>query len=320
MSVKLEQMEFAVAIKSGADGEPPKEFRLLAKGINPTLKGDILFDDQAAKLVPAAYAEHGVGLFFDYEHKSVRETLAVDGGKAAGWFKPDVREGELWATEIDWTPAGDSAIRNKEYRYFSPVILRDLKNGRAHKLVNVALTNLPAMKNLRALVASELPITPEKTMEPSETEVALFAALQTDSLSKALGVIAALREEAGKVTTLSVRVAELEKQIATRDVDKLLLDAKEAGKVSEAELPKLREQGVKDVEWLSGYLAVKTPAPAATPEHKEPNGEPSGGDKLTKLELRAIELSGVTTEEFLKEKTRLAALDARDRQRAQEAY
>lgn len=305
----LTQVALLLAISTD---EPPSEFRIFAKGENKTTKGTVVFDAQSAKLVPAAYAEHGVELFIDYEHKSILSTPAVDGGKAAGWFKPEVRDGELWASDVKWTPAAETAIRSKEYRYFSPVVLHDAK-GRVHKLVNVALTNLPATKNLRALVASDAPNQGHKTMD--EELALLFTALQVDSSSKALGVITALREEADKVKTLSARVAELELQIASRDVEMLLLDAKEAGKVSEAELPKLREMGVKDVAWLSGYLAIKSPAPAATPEHKEPL-EQAGNTKLSALELKAIELAGIPAADFLKERERLALLDAKERQLA----
>src|SRR5688572_17610368 len=107
--------------------EPPTEFRILSKGENSSLKGPVVFDDQSAKLVPAAFANHGTDLFIDYEHKSVLPTPAVDGGKAAAWFKPEVRNGELWASEVKWTPTAEDAIRNREYRYFSPFVLHDAK-------------------------------------------------------------------------------------------------------------------------------------------------------------------------------------------------
>lgn len=307
----------------GDSPEPPTEFRILGKGANRTTKGTVLFDDVAAKSVLELYSEHGADLMIDYEHKSILTAGApVDGGKAAGWFKPAVRNGELWATDVQWTDGAKAALKAREYRYFSPAILHDAK-GVARKLVNVALTNLPATKQLRALVASD--VTPSNkegnNMEPTEAELALFSALGDPklSLAAALGAITALKEDAAKVKTLSDENAALRLEISTTKVDKLLAAGKDAGKVSEAELPKLREQGIKDPAWLEGYLSVKAPAPVAKPEHKEPKEVPAGGDgKLSATEQKVIRLYGCTPEEFIKERDRLATLDARDKAQNEE--
>lgn len=306
-----------------ADGAaPPTEFRILAKGRNETSKGVLVFDDVAAEAVMAAFKAHGSELMIDYEHKSILTAGApVDGGKAAAWFKPAVRNGELWATEVQWTDAGKAALLAREYRYFSPAVLHDAK-GVVRKLVNVALTNLPATKQLRALVASD--VAPSNTkgnnMDPTEAELALFSALGDPklSLAAALGRIQALTEEAAKVKTLSDENIALKLEISTTKVDKLLAAAKDAGKVSEAELPKLREQGIKDTAWLEGYLSIKTPAKVAEPEHKEPKEGELDDNKLTATEAKFCRIYGLTAEDFLKEKQRLATLDARDKSLTEE--
>lgn len=301
----------------GDSPEPPTEFRILGKGANKTSKGTVVFDDTASKLVLSAFADHGADLMVDYEHKSILKLGApVDGGKAAGWFKPAVKNGELWATDVQWTDAAKAALKAREYRYFSPALLHDA-SGRVHKLVNVALTNLPATKGLRALVADETPSTKERnpTMEPTETELALFAALnESKSLSAALGVITALKEEAAKVVALSAANKKLETELNTLKVTALLNAAKDEGRVSEAEMPKLLEQGIKDVAWLEGYLPTKTASPVAKPEHKEPKGG-AGDGKLTATEQKFCRLYGITPEDFTKEKLRLAELDAADEAR-----
>jgi phage I-like protein len=303
----------------GDSPEPPTSFRILKAGANVTNKGTVVFDAEAAKLVAAAHAEHGADLFVDYEHKSIlKQGAPVDGGKAAAWFKPVVRNGELWAEDVSWTDAAKAALKAREYRYFSPAVLHDSR-GRVHKLVNVALTNLPATKQIRALVADETPSQHKgnPTMDPTETELALFTALGDPklSLAAALGSIQALKEEAAKVKTLSDELATLKLEVTGTKVDKLLAAAKDAGKVSEAELPKLREQGIKDLAWLEGYLPLKT-ASAITKEHKEPPAKEEGGTgdgKLTATELKVIRLYGCTPDEFIKQKQRLALLDAAER-------
>ncbi|MBA2724277.1 MAG: hypothetical protein H0U56_15595 [Methylibium sp.] len=289
----------------GASPEPPKEFRIFAKGANRTSKATVNFDDASAARVLAAFAEHGADLLpIDYAHMMVLGSPSPEGHAAAGWFKPEVRVGELWASEVTWTPRADAAIRAREFRFISPAVLRDQLGG-IHKLINVALTNLPATKDLRALVASDVvPSNQETTeMELTATETAIFAALKVDSPAKALGTIEALVEESKKVATLSTENAALKLAATGVGVDKLLASAFEAGKVSEAELPKLREQGVKDVAWLSGYLAVKS-AGAAALELKEKQT----GTTITTLsdaELKVCELTGVTPEDFLATKNNL---------------
>jgi len=55
--------------------EPPREFRIFAAGENTTTKGRILFDEQAAADVMAAYEQHGVDLMIDLEHLSDRKSV-----------------------------------------------------------------------------------------------------------------------------------------------------------------------------------------------------------------------------------------------------
>jgi phage I-like protein len=144
------------------EGGAPTEFRILRAGANKTEKGEFLFDEQAAEAVMAAYAAKGLGkVQIDYEHQSM---VAPPGGgdaakPAAGWFRPEVRAGELWATDVAWTAraAGDAGPRQAgapEYRFFSPVLRFDEDTRRVRSLKNLALTNDPAMDELHPLVAA----------------------------------------------------------------------------------------------------------------------------------------------------------------------
>lgn len=143
------------------EGGAPTEFRILRAGSNKTEKGEFLFDAEAAESVMAAYLAKGLGkLQVDYEHQSM---VAPPGGgdaakPAAGWFKPEVRAGELWATEVAWTARALSMLAPEkgapEYRFFSPVLRFDEDTRRIRSLKNLALTNDPAMDELHPLVAA----------------------------------------------------------------------------------------------------------------------------------------------------------------------
>lgn len=154
---------------------PPSEFRIFAAGTNTSTKGPAVFDDRAAELVMAAYRQHGVELSIDYNHGAV-DPAPVDyalAGRAAGWFAPEVRDGELWAVNVRWTPAAYKAIEDKEWRYFSPAFWYEGDSDRVAELVNVALTNTPATDNLHALVAASALARRSEGMSDEQRRLAL---------------------------------------------------------------------------------------------------------------------------------------------------
>lgn len=147
-------------VELAGDGAPPREFQLLAAGETRTTKGAILCDDAHAALCLGADTMPSDGLLpLDYDHGMV----GMFGGekKAAGWFKLTARAGALWATDVQYTPAAEKALRDREYRYFSPALYRD-EEGYVTRMVNCALTCLPATIKQRPLVASESLAPPAK--------------------------------------------------------------------------------------------------------------------------------------------------------------
>lgn len=138
--------------------DAPTEFRIFAAGEIDTTKGKFLFDEEAAKSVMDDLASYGNELAIDYNH-GMAEEKPMDpalSGRAAGWFTPEVRNGELWASKVRWTPAAAAAILAGEWRYQSPWFVFDKETRRIGGLLNTALTNTPATKNLTPLVASRL--------------------------------------------------------------------------------------------------------------------------------------------------------------------
>jgi phage I-like protein len=133
---------------------PPSEFRLFKAGINETTKGEFLFDEKAAELVKASAAERGqVDYPIDLEHLSLDQESRGFDPDARGWFKLAVRNGELWAVDVRWTPDGARRLSEKTQRYVSPAFFTDDDN-RITEIVNVALVAMPATHNTPALVAA----------------------------------------------------------------------------------------------------------------------------------------------------------------------
>jgi len=196
-------------IPQGTD--PPSEFRLFGQGVTPTTKGDVLFDDQAATDVMRGLADHGkTALPVDYGHGMLSVITTPDSGKAAAWFKPTVRAGELWASDVQWTPKADEAIRAREYRYFSPAVWHDKETGRVSSLINVALTNLPATKGQQPLVASD-----NHNDAPGE------GALETAEMSEKLLRVLGAADEAEAIVMLKENERTYQEVFAALGIRKL---------------------------------------------------------------------------------------------------
>lgn len=160
----------ALAITFSGD-VPPTEFRVFAAGMNTTTKGAFLFDESAATAVMAAYQAHGNDVMLDLEHLSLEnpEQSRNFDPDARGWAKLELRNGELWAVAVTWTPDGEARLREKRQRFISPAFEFDPETRRITSVLNIAITALPATDHTPALVAAsalgaegESPMTPEQ--------------------------------------------------------------------------------------------------------------------------------------------------------------
>ena len=142
---------------SAAPSPPPREFRIFRAGANPSTKGTFQFGPaEAAAVISAWRAEGSHRLPIDVEHDSLdpaARQARADAGDAVGWFTPEVRSGELWATQVEFGPVGLERLARKSQTYFSPAFSAD-KNGNVQALVNVALVSMPALHALDQLVAA----------------------------------------------------------------------------------------------------------------------------------------------------------------------
>ena len=141
---------------STVDGKPVKE----------------IVDEESVKTM----AQQTEEVLLDRDHASMR-TNDRD-SSAAGWisgFKAVVNLGDmsgLYAI-VKWTSEGIRLVKDRIYRFLSPVFELDA-NGRAIRLVNVGLTNRPALKMMPILNNESndntISITETKTMEDTNIE------------------------------------------------------------------------------------------------------------------------------------------------------
>lgn len=281
------------------EGEPPTEFRLFKYGVNQTSKGELLFDEEAAKLVMEDYARRGaLDLPIDYGHDMLKPNGPTERHEAAAWFKPIVRRDdngnpEAWVTSASWVPDGADKVRNRKYRYFSPAVNTDGK--RITRIINVALTNLPAMYGINPLMASELENNSNMLPKLAEmlgldpatcTEQDVMTALETmqkemaDLKAKADGPVSTPMPMAvdpmkcsevdevimlsgisdkddwkSAIVTLSNEVKTLRTEKQTARVATVVEDAIKARKLTPAQRDSFIKLGMKDLEMLSEIIA-----------------------------------------------------------------
>lgn len=132
--------------------EPPKEFLMWEFGEIETTKGTFTLTKENAAEIVRKVQERGLELAFDYEHATFNPT---DNGPvpAAGWHTLELRNDGLWLSGIEWTETAADMIKKRELRYYSPAFEVNDANEIVGYL-NCALTNFPATKNLKPLVAS----------------------------------------------------------------------------------------------------------------------------------------------------------------------
>lgn len=114
---------------SSADGKPTKE----------------IIDEESIKLMASQVDE----ILLDRDHASMRNVDERD-SSAMGWIsglKAITNLGDMSGLYgvIKWCGEGIQLVKDRVYRFLSPVFELD-ENGHATKLVNVALTNRPALK------------------------------------------------------------------------------------------------------------------------------------------------------------------------------
>jgi phage I-like protein len=136
-----------------ANEQPPTEFRIFRAGANTSDKGTFIFDDDAAEAVMSAYAKKASTLTMDYEHQALADPPIEAPASCYSWT-PEVRNGELWATNVKWTPRASGLIAAREYTRFSPAFFHDPKTMRVQKILNVALTNVEALDGIEPLMAA----------------------------------------------------------------------------------------------------------------------------------------------------------------------
>jgi phage I-like protein len=126
----------------------PENIKILPLGNVNSRKGNFLVDETSFKEMQQYFTDRQIDVVIDYEHQTLEGTEAP----AAGWIKDLKLTDEGVVAKVDWTDRAKEYLKNKEYRYLSPVIFKRKSDGRAIVLHSVALTNTPAIDGMEPIV------------------------------------------------------------------------------------------------------------------------------------------------------------------------
>lgn len=129
----------------------PETISVLPIGHVVSSKGEFDVDEESYREMKAQIAKRGVDLVVDYEHQTLKGCEAP----AAGWVKElKLEDGQIKAV-VEWTERGAEYLKNREYRYLSPVVSVRKSDNKAVGLHSLALTNTPAIEGMAPIVNSE---------------------------------------------------------------------------------------------------------------------------------------------------------------------
>jgi phage I-like protein len=215
-------------------------------------------------------------LLVDYEHKSLMAMFSGADSRAAGWADAlEIRaaadgSSELWA-RIEWTQPAADAIREREYRYTSPVFAwrtRDRVSGAdlGTSVPSIALTNTPFLEELPEVTLNNLGLLmreqpAEDSMLTKEQYAALCSALSLGADATAEDIMRQLSKQAqdGKLVERICGALDIEPGSAGDAIvaSASALRAKAITAADPAELARLREEvaGIKADTALKAALA-----------------------------------------------------------------
>lgn len=282
----------AQSIDIALEGELPTAFRLFRAGKNATTKGEFLFDDKAAELVMSAVSQHGVDVMIDLEHLSLDQESNAYDPDARGWFKLEVRNGELWAVDVRWTPDGARRLSEKTQRYISPAFMTD-DEKRVTEIVNIALVAMPATHGTPALVAANR--RPRmKTLKDRKNELAARLSIAKGKLAK----LADGEGEAPQGKFAAVMAAKQKAQDALAEIDSAAGDVDAAMAAVDAAMAavKVFEEAVAA---MAGGSSEPAPAPEST--SNEPEKQMSDAAKEEKMARALAELQTLRADKARRE-------------------
>lgn len=310
----------------------PNQIKIIPLGDISSEKGNFKADEESFKAIEREFKRRGLDLVVDYEHQTLHDVQAP----AAGWIKSLRLSNDAIVADVEWTSRATEYLRNKEYKYLSPVVRVRKSDKKAVALHSVALTNTPAINQMPALVlknieeeqqmeflkeiAEKLGIAVSEEMGDEEIAKAIFEALPSPVpaeevvANKTILDLLELKEDAkvedvtSKIMSLKsakadegwkTKYQELEERMNKKEADELVLKALKEGKISKEQKPWAEEYALKDKQSFEKFLE-KAPVVVPMGEIAVANTSAKKADMEDETTLEICKAMGVSKEDIEK--------------------
>ncbi len=225
----------------------------------------------------------------DYDHSLPKR----GDSRAAGWIHAmaieDDAEGvpQLWATDVEWTPAAAKAIRDKEYQFSSPFWFHDSKDRvtgepTGPRMANVAITNNPFFDGQQPLMCSDFTAAETATNEAKPMDEILAAIAKSAGITPeaVLERLAAKADEIGAMLRDAPPPAKGDDVAPPAPVAASQVSAEEAAKIaSEGRLNGL----IASVESLTKKIDARDKADADAKAAADAKAETERTDRIKSM-------------------------------------
>lgn len=293
--------------QSDQDGKTlPTEFRLFKFGINRAYHDDvgdhdILFTQEDAKrLMDTFYSDGRRFIPIDRNHDM------MNGGDqtAAGKFIPEVREDGIYASQVTFTPSAAQQLLDGEYLYYSPTVEyiydEESETWIYYRLLPCALTNMPALKDIMALINSantRLPMcinNTKKDINHMNDDTKLNAQVAVETFT------------AAQANDLRAEKARLEDQIKSMRIDALLDEAQRDGKLAPAKRATFAQHAkIVGEEGLKLMLSELQPVLPTQVQENHVVTETLATDEPSEMDIRICQKRGYDIKWFMAEKRKV---------------
>lgn len=268
----------------------PTEIKIIPMGAVQSENGSFKVTDESFNLIERNFRKRAIDLVVDYEHQTLQDIQAP----AAGWIKSLKKGEDAILAEVEWTAKASEYLKNKEYKYLSPVIQVRKQDGVVIDLHSVALTNTPAINGMYPLVlknmkeentmeflkeiAEKLGVKISEEMADEEIAKAIVDAISLPTDEPAEGDIVAnktildllelkvdakVEDVTSKIMSLKAdnaedgwktKYEELENRMNKKEADELVLKALKEGKISKDQKEWAEEYALKDKKSFEKFL------------------------------------------------------------------
>lgn len=270
--------------------ELPEWTKILPLGKVSSTKGDFMVDGESYQSMLDHIRERRLDVVIDYEHQTLKDIQAP----AGGWIK-ELRLGtDAIEAKVEWTEKAKNYLKNKEYRFLSPVINVRKSDKKAVGLHSVALTNTPAINGMFPIINKlgseegeskmdlkklllEILGLPEETTDEALVEMIKAKCNPANEhevvANKTVLTLLGLKDDAkteevcASIMSLKqspeiVELKALKERLDKQDADQLVNEGLKTGKITAAQKAWAEAYALKDREGFKSYLEL---APQTVP-------------------------------------------------------